>query len=96
MGRTYADDTTVERLADILNENRRGLLITKDELSGWLGSMNAYKQGGKGADRQFWLSAHTNQPIAVDRKSLEEPVIVAHPFVSIIGGIQPELLPDFG
>jgi hypothetical protein len=94
--RTYADDTTVERLADILKENRRGLLIIKDELSAWLGSMNQYKQGGKGADRQFWLSAHTNQPVSVDRKSLEEPVIVARPFVSIVGGIQPEVLPDFG
>jgi len=94
--RTYADDTTVERLADILNENQRGLLIIKDELSGWLGAMNQYKQGGKGADRQFWLSVHTNQPVAVDRKSTDEPVIVARPFVSIVGGIQPEVLPDFG
>jgi len=94
--RTYADDTTVERLADILNENRRGLLIIKDELSGWLGSMNQYKQGGKGADRQFWLSVHTNQPVSVDRKSADEPVIVARPFVSIVGGIQAEVLPDFG
>jgi hypothetical protein len=94
--RTYADDTTVERLADILNENRRGVLIIKDELSGWLGSMNQYKQGGKGADRQFWLSVHTNQPVSVDRKSTVEPVIVAHPWVSVIGGIQPEVLPDFG
>src|SRR5215218_10400572 len=94
--RTYADDTTVERLADILNENQRGLLIIKDELSGWLGAMNQYKQGGKGADRQFWLSVHTNQPVAVDRKSSDEPVIVARPFVSIVGGIQPEVLPDFG
>ena len=96
LGRIYADDTTVERLADVLHENRRGLLIIKDELSGWLGAMNQYKQGGKGADRQFWLSAHTNQPVSVDRKSLEEPVIVARPFVSIVGGIQPEVLPDFG
>jgi hypothetical protein len=94
--RTYADDTTVERLADILNENQRGLLIIKDELSGWLGAMNQYKQGGRGADRQFWLSVHTNQPVAVDRKSTDEPVIVARPFVSIVGGIQPEVLPDFG
>jgi hypothetical protein len=94
--RTYADDTTVERLADILNENRRGVLIIKDELSGWLGAMNQYKQGGKGADRQFWLSVHTNQPVSVDRKSSDEPVIVARPFVSIVGGIQPEVLPDFG
>ena len=96
LGRTYADDTTVERLGDILNENRRGVLIIKDELSGWLGAMNQYKQGGKGADRQFWLSVHTNQPVSVDRKSSDEPVIVARPFVSVIGGIQPEVLPDFG
>jgi hypothetical protein len=96
LSRIYADDTTVERLADILNENCRGLLIIKDELSGWLGAMNQYKQGGKGADRQFWLSVHTNQPVSVDRKSLAEPVIVARPFVPIIGGIQPEVLPDFG
>jgi hypothetical protein len=96
LGRTYADDTTVECLADILDENRRGVLIIKDELSGWLGAMNQYKQGGKGADRQFWLSVHTNQPVSVDRKSSEEPVIVAHPWVSVIGGIQPEVLPDFG
>jgi hypothetical protein len=94
--RTYADDTTVDRLADILNENRRGVLIIKDELSGWLGAMNQYKQGGKGADRQFWLSVHTNQPVSVDRKSADEPIIVARPFVSVIGGIQPEVLPDFG
>nr|MDP9458476.1 YfjI family protein [Actinomycetota bacterium] len=94
--RTYADDTTVERLADLLNENRRGLVIIKDELSGWLGAMNQYKQGGKGADRQFWLSVHTNQPVTVDRKSSDEPIIVAHPWAGVIGGIQPEVLPDFG
>src|SRR5215218_4049698 len=58
--------------------------------------MNQYKQGGKGADRQFWLSVHTNQPVSVDRKSAEEPVIVPRPWVSVIGGIQPEVLPDFG
>ncbi len=58
--------------------------------------MNQYKQGGKGADRQFWLSVHTNQPVSVDRKSSDEPVIVGRPFVSIVGGIQPEVLPDFG
>jgi putative DNA primase/helicase len=96
LGRTYADDTTVERLADTLNENPRGVLVAKDELSGWLGGMNQYKQGGKGADRQFWLSTHANEPILVDRKSVEEPVLVPRPWVSISGGIQPEVLPDFG
>ncbi len=96
MGRTYVDDTTVEKLADILKENQRGVALIKDELSGWLGSMDQYKQGGKGGDRQKWLQIHTNRPISVDRKSSEEPVIIPRPFVSIFGGIQPEVLPDFG
>ncbi len=95
LGRTYVDDTTVERAADILNENPRGIALIKDELTSWLASMNQYKNG-KGSDRQFWLSVHTNQPIAVDRKTADRPVIVAHPFVSIVGGIQPAVLPDFG
>jgi hypothetical protein len=96
MGRTYVDDTTVEKLADILKENQRGVALIKDELSGWLGSMDQYKQGGKGGDRQKWLQIHTNRPISVDRKSSEEPIIIPRPFVSIFGGIQPEILPDFG
>ncbi len=96
MGRTYVDDITVEKLADTLNENPRGVALMKDELSGWLGSMDQYKQGGKGGDRQKWLQIHTNRPISVDRKSSDEPVIIPRPFVSIFGGIQPEVLPDFG
>jgi putative DNA primase/helicase len=94
--RSYVDDVTVERLADIFNENPRGVLVAKDELAGWLGSMNQYKAGGRGGDRQKWLSIHTNEAIAVDRKSTDEPCIVPRPFASIVGGIQPRVLPDFG
>ncbi len=32
MGRTYVDDTTVEKLADILKENQRGVALIK---KGW-------------------------------------------------------------
>jgi hypothetical protein len=96
MPRTWVDDTTVERLAEILEENQRGVIVTKDELSGWLASMNQYKSGGKGSDRQFWLSAHDNTSTSVDRKSLEEPKIIPRPFVVLLGGIQPGRLPDFG
>jgi hypothetical protein len=96
LGRTYVDDITVEKLADTLNENPRGVVLMKDEISGWLGSMDQYKAGGKGGDRQKWLQIHTNRPISVDRKSSNEPVIIPRPFVSIFGGIQPEVLPAFG
>lgn len=88
--RTYVDDTTVEGLARVLNDNHRGLLVAKDELDGWVRSMDQYK--AKGSDRQFWLSAWSSSSVAVDRKSQDEPIMLDKPFVSIYGNIQPAIL----
>lgn len=88
------DDVTVERLADILDENPRGVTSAQDELSGWVLSMNQYKAGGKGADRQFWLRVWSNAPVKVDRKSRKVPAIIAEPWVSVVGSIQPEILSE--
>ena len=93
MGRVVADDTTIEALAGILESNPRGVLVARDELAGWVRAMDQYK-GGKGADRQIWLSLWSNAPISVDRKGSPEPVIVESPWVSVTGAIQPEILPD--
>jgi hypothetical protein len=30
-------------------------------------AFDQYKSGGKGAERQFWLSAWSNRPVSVDR-----------------------------
>ena len=88
------DDVTVERLADILDENPRGVTSAQDELSGWVLGMNQYKAGGKGADRQFWLKVWSNAPVKVDRKSRKVPAIIPEPWVSVVGSIQPEILPE--
>jgi hypothetical protein len=93
MGHAVVDDITVERLADILGETRRGVVSVQDELSGWFLGMNQYKVGGKGADRQFWLRVWSNAPVKVDRKSRKVPAIIPAPWVSVIGSIQPEILP---
>jgi putative DNA primase/helicase len=55
MARTLVGDTTVEALADIMDKNPRGVLINRDELAGWVRGLDQYK-GGKGNDRQFYLS----------------------------------------
>ena len=96
MGRTLVEDTTVERLAGIQSENPRGVVVIKDELSGWARAMDQYKQGGRGADRQFWLSAWSNSYVSVDRKSQPHPLIVSRPFVGLFGAIQPGVLPELG
>ena len=93
MGRVVADDTTIEALAVILESNPRGVLVARDELAGWVRAMDQYK-GGKGADRQNWLSLWSNAPISVDRKGSPEPVILESPWVGVTGSIQPEILPD--
>jgi len=92
--RNHVNDTTVEALTVILKENPRGLLLERDELVGWVKAMDQYKSGGKGSERQFWLSTFSNRPVSVDRKGQPEPLSVLRPFVSVIGSIQPDVLPE--
>jgi hypothetical protein len=47
MERTLVEDTTVEALAMVLEGTARGVLAVQDELSGWVRSMDQYKQGGE-------------------------------------------------
>jgi hypothetical protein len=90
-GRVIVDDTTVEAVLPILQQNSRGLLCAKDELSAFVNSMNQYKNG-KGSDKQVYLSMWNQSPAMVDRKSNKEPILVEKPFVGLVGAIQPDVL----
>src|SRR5205814_10380221 len=86
-------DATTEALAPMLL-NSKGLVLFEDELSGWVRSMDQYRGGGRGADRKHFLSMWSRTLIKVDRKGTPKPIIVPRPCLSVVGGIQPELLPD--
>jgi len=90
--RCAVDDATTESLALILADNPRGVLVTKDELTALMGSLNQYKSG-RGSDRQFFLSAWSGSPIVVDRKGNvgREPIRVPHPYLGIVGGMPPDM-----
>jgi hypothetical protein len=90
--RTWTADVTIEKLAAILAENPRGLVILRDELTAWVRGMNQYR-GGKGADKQFYLSAWSGTPVAVDRQG-KEGVFISRPFLSVAGCITPDGLAD--
>src|SRR5215208_4780307 len=92
--RVQVNDTTVEALIPILKENPRGVLLERDELVGWVKGMDQYKAGGRGNERQFWLSVWSNEPVSVDRKGQQGPVSVLRPFIGVIGSIQPDVLPE--
>ena len=52
--RYKTEDATVEKISEILLENPRGILVHRDELSGWLRNLD--KQGREG-DRSFYLES---------------------------------------
>lgn len=92
--RLIAEDTTIEKLSDLLVDNRGGLLIHHDELSGFFGSFDAYRSNG-GKDSAFWLQAYNGGPRRVDRVS-RGSIIVPNLSVCIVGGIQPDKIREIG
>ena len=86
--RAIAQDFTIESLRDILKHTGRGVLAERDELSGWFGSMDAYKRGG-GSDRAAWLETYNGGSRRIERVGAGS-VFVKNWSACIIGGIQPE------
>ncbi len=90
--RTWTADVTTEALGGMLGENPQGILILRDELSAWIKGFNQYRNGN-GSDKQFFLSAWSSEPLAVDRKG-KDPILVSKPFLSVLGCVPPDVLPD--
>lgn len=84
----FTTDSTTEALTVLLRDSN-GIVLVQDEFASLFKSMNAYRPG---ADRQWWLSAWSSTPLKVDRKGAD-PIYVPHPAISVVGGIQPDLLP---
>jgi hypothetical protein len=91
--RLIINDATVEIIAPLLSKNPKGIVLFRDELAGWLNSMNQYKGGG-GADRAFYLESYNGKPYKVDRVKLgiQGTIEVDRLSIPIIGGIQPDRL----
>lgn len=90
--RLMVSEPTVESLAPLLDAAPRGLLLARDELSGWFGNMDAYR-GGQGGDVPAYLEMHRAGQIIVDRKGGDRKTIhVSRASLSITGTIQPGIL----
>ncbi len=87
--RYKTNDPTPEKLAVILQENPRGILLLRDELSGWLESL---RQRGREGSREFYLESwNGNSSFSVDRIG-RGTIHVEALCLSIFGGIQPAKL----
>ena len=88
----FVQDVTPEALVSALSKNPRGLLRIEDELGGMVASFDQYKSGGKGRERDMWLSIWTGHQIKSDRKSDEGTLYVPNPRVSLVGNVQPKMI----
>jgi putative DNA primase/helicase len=87
--RITATDATVPALADVCVASRKGVLLFRDELAGWLQNLGAY--GGDG-DRAFFIEAYGGRSYSIDRKKNATRIEIPRLLVSILGGIQPDKL----
>jgi DNA polymerase I-like protein with 3'-5' exonuclease and polymerase domains len=91
--RVIVCDITIQKLAEILEDNPRGVLVARDELAAWLGSFKQYKGRSEGSDLPNWLEMHRAGTVIVDRKTGDRThFFVEHAAVSVAGGIQPGVL----
>jgi hypothetical protein len=90
--RLVVKDTTIEKLAILLASNPRGLLVSKDELTGWFTSMTRYS-GVDTSDK--WLSFHDGKSEIIDRQKYDVAIMLERPLVSVCGGIQPGILAKY-
>jgi hypothetical protein len=86
--RLVLHDVTIEKVGVLLAAAApKGLLMVRDELTGFLLGMDAYNP----AARPFWLECWNGGPYRIDRKN-SPPISVIRNVVAWCGGIQPERL----
>lgn len=84
--RIVVNDSTVEALGERLNENPNGLLLIRDELSGWLSKMS---QEEFATDRAFYLEAFNGKDEYIYDRIGRGTVRIENCMISVLGGIQP-------
>lgn len=90
--RYKSNDTTVEKLGELLRENPAGLLVMRDELVGLIAS---WDREGREGERAFYLEAwNGNASFDTDRIG-RGSIFVPNLCVAIFGGIQPDRLTGY-
>src|SRR5713101_761603 len=84
--RYVVNDTTVEKLGELLNQNPNGLLLFRDELSGFLRLM---ARPGHENDRGFYCEAWNGTGAYTYDRLGRGTLRIEAACVSVLGGIQP-------
>jgi hypothetical protein len=86
------EDVTTEAMQEVFRDSEDGVLVLRDELSGWFGSMDRYN-GSRGAmaDRGFWLTAWNGGGSSFHRIG-RGTGYMSNVSASLLGGIQPDAM----
>jgi len=87
--RYKTNDATIEKMAELLGQNPRGILLFRDELIGLLAS---WDKEGREPDRAFYLEAWNGYGSITSDRIGRGTVHVDNLCVSILGGVQPAKL----
>lgn len=91
-GLIVVQSCTSEGLAKAFERQRRGLLYTRPELTGWIEGLNQYKSG-KGDDRQFFIEAYDGK--SHTKTLVGGTVHCPNVCLNMFGGIQPAVVEKF-
>src|SRR5262249_21348389 len=81
-------DSTIERLAVLLEARRQGMAFVADELARLFLNMRRYSSG---QDNEFWLEAWNGKNFVVERQG-RPPVVLDYLLFGLAGGFQPDKL----
>jgi hypothetical protein len=87
--RFKTNDATIEKMAELLQQNPRGILLFRDEL---IGLLTSWDKEGREPDRAFYLEAWNGYGSITTDRIGRGTVHVDNLCVSVLGGIQPAKL----
>ncbi len=84
--RLVVNDTSVEKLGELFKQNPNGLILVRDEMSGWLAKLAEEEHQG---DRAFYLECFDGNGKYVFDRIGRGTIEIKNCTLSVIGGIQP-------
>lgn len=87
--RYVLNDATIQKANELLSQNPRGLLHFRDELTGWLASLDREDRAG---DRAFFLESYDGDGRKTDDRIGRGTTKNKNLCLSMCGGIQPDKL----
>lgn len=92
MRRYKSNDSTVEKLGELLRDNPAGMLVFRDELVGLLAT---WERDGREGDRTFYLEAWNGTASFDTDRIGRGSIFIPNLCLSVFGGIQPDKLTGF-